>query len=170
MELKNNKGITLTTLVITIILLLIFASIITYGGSELIKKAKVESLKTNMLLIQAEAKSAVEQVKFEIYSLDSNAADYNEKVSEIKSRNLIGISLNENESLKTQMQNIVGAETDLSNFYYLTIENLKSMNIDIEATNNDYVVAYDINNVDVNVYYVKGYKIDNTMCYSLDDF
>lgn len=170
MELKNNKGITLTTLVITIILLLILASITTYGGSELIKKAKAESLKTNMLLIQAEAKSAVEQVKFEMYSLDTNAADYNEKVSEIRSKNLIGIPLNENESLRSQVQNIVGVETDLSNFYYLTPENLQSMNIETDSTNNDYVVAYDINNVDVDVYYVKGYKIDNTMCYSLDDF
>lgn len=170
MELRNNKGITLTTLVVTIILLLILASITIYGGNGLIKKAKVESLKTNMLLIQAEAKSAVEQVKFEIYSLDSNAADYNEKVSEIRSKNLIGIPLNENESLKTQMQNIAGLETDLSNFYYLTTDNLQSMNIEIDSTDNDYVVAYDINNVDVDVYYVKGYKKDNTMCYSLDDF
>lgn len=170
MKFKSDKGITLATLVITILVLLIIASITIYGGSQLIKRAKVESLKTNMLLIQAEAKSAVEQVKFEIYSLDRTAADYNDKVSEIKSRNLIGISLNEDESLKTKVQNIVGTETDLSNFYYLTIENLKNLNIDIDASNSDYVVAYDIDNVDVDVYYVKGYKVDDRMCYSLDDF
>lgn len=170
MKIKNNKGVTLSSLVITIIVLIILASITTYGGSQVIKKAKVESLKTNMLLIQAETKSAVEQVKFEIYSLDTNAADYSEKVSEVRSKNLIGIPLSENESLKTQMQNILGAEADLSNFYYLTTENLQSMNIDIDASNNDYVVAYDIDNVDVDVYYVKGYKVDDRMCYSLDDF
>ena len=53
MKVKNNKGITLIALTITIIILLILASITIYSGKESIKKAQLESLKTNMLLIKA---------------------------------------------------------------------------------------------------------------------
>ena len=56
MKVKNNKGITLIALTITIIILLILASITIYSGKESIKKAQLESLKTNMLLIKAKAK------------------------------------------------------------------------------------------------------------------
>lgn len=64
MNIKNNKGITLTALTITIIVLLILASITIYSGIESIQKAELESLKTNMLLIKAKAKEYVEQASF----------------------------------------------------------------------------------------------------------
>ena len=64
MKVKNNKGITLIALTITIIILLILASITIYSGKESIKKAQLESLKTNMLLIKAKAKEYVEQASF----------------------------------------------------------------------------------------------------------
>lgn len=78
-NLKNNKGITLIALSITIIVLLILASITIYSGTESIKKAQLENLKTNMLLIKAKAKEYVEQASFK------NGVDDTKIKEEVKS-------------------------------------------------------------------------------------
>ena len=53
---ERNKGVTLATLVITIVVLLILSGItINYGVSN-IKRAKIQNIKTNMLLIEAKTK------------------------------------------------------------------------------------------------------------------
>ena len=51
MKKNKNRGITLASLVITIIVLLIIAGISVYSGTDIIKRAKLEELKTNMLQI-----------------------------------------------------------------------------------------------------------------------
>ena len=50
---KSEKGITLVILVSTVIILLIIAGVGIGTGLNIMKKASVESLKTNMLLLQA---------------------------------------------------------------------------------------------------------------------
>lgn len=50
--LKNNKGITLVALTITIILLLILASVTLYNGGDSIKVSKSNSLKAQLELVQ----------------------------------------------------------------------------------------------------------------------
>lgn len=62
----NNNGITLISLVITIIVLLIIASISIYYGTEAIKKANVENIRTNMLLINSKAKEYCEEANFKL--------------------------------------------------------------------------------------------------------
>ena len=74
MNIKNNKGITLAALTITIIIILIIAGIVIYNGSKLVDDAKYEDVKTNMLLIQAEIKNYVEQAKFENKKLEDIVA------------------------------------------------------------------------------------------------
>ena len=64
--LKENRGVTLLALVITIVVMIIIAGIAVYTGTDTIKKAKLEELKTNMLLIEAKAKGLVEEVNFKI--------------------------------------------------------------------------------------------------------
>lgn len=53
---REQKGVTLIVLVVTIIVLLILAAITMYGGTDMIDKSRLEGLKTNMLLIQTKAK------------------------------------------------------------------------------------------------------------------
>ena len=55
MNIKQEKGITLTVLVTTIIVLLIIAGIGINYGRDTIQKAHLEELETNMLLIKAKA-------------------------------------------------------------------------------------------------------------------
>ena len=64
-NLKNNKGITLMTLVITIIVLLIIVSITVNYGIDSINKAQIQNMQTNMLLIEAKAKN---MLKMQIFS------------------------------------------------------------------------------------------------------
>lgn len=66
MRINENKGITLVTLTITVIVLAIIAGITVYTGVDTVKRANLESLRTNMLLIQAKAKEYVEEASFKI--------------------------------------------------------------------------------------------------------
>lgn len=52
-RLKNNKGITLVSLVVTVILLVILATTITYTGTSSIKNNKFERLKVELEIVQA---------------------------------------------------------------------------------------------------------------------
>ena len=56
---REQKGITLIAITLTVIVMLIIASITVYYGTDLIQNAKLQDLKTNMLLIQAKTKSGV---------------------------------------------------------------------------------------------------------------
>lgn len=59
-RIKKEKGITLVALAITISVMLVLISIAITGGSEIIKNANLENLKTNLLLVKAKAKEVVE--------------------------------------------------------------------------------------------------------------
>ena len=72
----NNKGITMIALIITIVVLSIIAGIAITGGRSTIEKAKLESLKTNMMLIKAKALECVEEVNFKL-------GPNNQKIDEI---------------------------------------------------------------------------------------
>lgn len=60
---KKEKGITLTSLVITIIILLIIASISVYSGTNLIKYAKYNKAKSEMETVQAQVNVWHEEYK-----------------------------------------------------------------------------------------------------------
>lgn len=75
---KNNSGITLMILVVTIIVLIIIASITVYEGKELISKSKVQTLETNMLTIQAKAKAYAEEIDAKIWTKSGSASDVDE--------------------------------------------------------------------------------------------
>ena len=76
---KKNKGITMIVLVITIALLLILAGISIQGGSSIIKRADLENLKTDMLLIKVKGKEYVENGNFNLGTSFDKLTDENEK-------------------------------------------------------------------------------------------
>ncbi len=170
MKLKNNKGITLTTLVITIIILLILSSITVFGGMSLIKRANVESLKTNMLLIQAEAKAIAEEVNFRENALNTEDQDNETKINAIRAELLEGqTQVSTDATIKNKM-NFLGTEEDLSNYYALTQEALQNMHVDTKVPEGEYyVVEYNFESLDVKVYYTKGYNYKGTTYHALSD-
>ena len=157
MKVKNNKGITLIALTITIIILLILASITIYSGKESIKKAQLESLKTNMLLIKAKAKEYVEQASFK------NGVNKSE-ISEEAKNELKGKEANASDYSKQNIT-INGGEI----LYKLTSDNLKEMGLkDVKlGSNEEYLVKYNIKDVTVEVYNTSGYENNGTTVYSL---
>ena len=158
--LKNNaKGITLIALTITIIILLILASITIYSGKESIKKAQLESLKTNMLLIKAKAKEYVEQASFK------NGVNKSE-ISEEAKNELKGKEANASDYSKQNIT-INGGEI----LYKLTSDNLKEMGLkDVKlGSNEEYLVKYNIKDVTVEVYNTSGYENNGSTVYSLSE-
>ena len=159
MKVKNNKGITLIALTITIIILLILASKTIYSGKESIKKAQLESLKTNMLLIKAKAKEYVEQASFK------NGVNKSE-ISEEAKNELKGKEANASDYSKQNIT-INGGEI----LYKLTSDNLKEMGLkDVKlGSNEEYLVKYNIKDVTVEVYNTSGYENNGTTVYSLSE-
>lgn len=62
---KNQKGVTLSALVITIIVLAILVGVTVGATTNLMSDSKIKTYITNMLLVQAKAESLYEKYQFE---------------------------------------------------------------------------------------------------------
>ena len=147
---KNQKGITLVALTITIIVMIIIASITTYAGSGLIKQAKLQDLVTNMLLMQVKAKEGAEEAKFQkVKDLEEAAAQFI-----IIGTKVAGSGISE---LEEKVSQILGTT---ENCYYFTQEDLQSMGLkDLTVSDYGYFVAvYDIDNIKAEIINTKGYN------------
>ena len=157
MNIKNNKGITLVALVITVIIILVIGAITVYEGSRLVDEAKYEDVKTNMLLIQAEVKNFAEQAKFEGLTMDKILED--------------GITLDDktliisepDSSLSSKIQEIKSKGNTTENgelvLYQIDEENMSELNLgslDSNASNN-YLVYINISgDIEVEVCFLPG--------------
>lgn len=147
----NNKGITMATLVITIVVMLILAGVTITGSYSLIKKAQLENLKTNMLLIQAKTKTALEE--------------YNFSKDESK---LIGVQIQEIDTDKISKLQKAG-ENYSSDWYCLNQEELNNMNLsDVKLPENEYFfVKYNKEDLTVEILYTQGFTENNKIKYTL---
>ena len=148
----KNNGITLVALTITIIILLIIAGISISAGGNMIKKANLEGLKTNMLLIQAKAKQYVEEANFKIGKSTEDAS----KISEV--RNEIYVEKAKLDVATNEVKNKINVTGD--NLYVLTTNTYSEWGLSkIELENEEaYVVGFDENNLTVEVYNTLGYN------------
>lgn len=161
---KNQKGITLIALAITIVVVIILSSIIINIGRNSIKKSQLESLKTNMLLIKAKAKEYVEQANFKSGPQNSYKDDGGNLKAEVSAE-------------------LKGTSADANNYSYITLEegqylydvnseleNMGLKNISIDTTKSEkFLVRYDIPNAKVEVYNTVGYDDNGNKKYSLTD-
>ena len=147
----NNKGITMVTLVITIVIMLILAGVTITGAYSLIKKAQLENLKTNMLLIQAKTKTALEE--------------YNFSKDESK---LIGSQIQEIDTDKIAKLQKAG-ENYSNDWYCLKQEELNNMNLsDVKLPENEYFfVKYNKEDLTVEILYTQGFEENNKIKYTL---
>ena len=147
----KNRGITLVTLVVTIVVMLILSGITITGSYSLIRKAELENLKTNMLLIQAKTKTALEE--------------YNFSKDESK---LIGTKVEEEDSDIISKLNKIGIN-DINNWYYLEQTDFQEMSLsDVKPAENEYfLVEFNKENLDVEILYTAGYTENNITKYTL---
>ena len=162
MKIKNEKGITLIVLAVTIIIMLIIASIAIYAGTESIKNAKLEALKTNMLLIQAKAKEYVEEVSFKIgVTSGVDATEVQNRTNQARTEIYINDAQLEVVTDTSKIPRLTSGNT-----YKVGQEALKKMGLEqIENTGGEYWVTFDEENCTVEVYNTEGYQGN----YSLTD-
>lgn len=142
---KNNKGITLAALVITIIVMTIIASIAVYQGKEIIAKSKVQSLETNMLTIQAKARAYSEEIESKVWALSDK------------------------EDQRTQAFSEKGL-TRINSTDEYTVENtaLTAMGLG-ELTGEEYTVIFSDNYKSIDVKFTAGIKYNNKLYYKLSE-
>ena len=152
--LKENKGITLVALVITIVVMLIIASIAVYTGKDTIKEAQLEELKTNMLLIEAKAKGLVEEVNFKIGLTKPEDEGYQTKKDSAEQEVYV-------EGAKLEKATNISAPSSIpvSECYEVTSEAMNEWGLDnIELEEGEYyLVQFDDVNATVEVYNTLGY-------------
>lgn len=149
MKKTNVKGITLVSLVITIIVLLIITSITIYTGGNIIKKADLQTINTNMMLIQAKVKTISEQAKF------------NKDTSKYKGTKISQITGN------SKIQKLIDDKIieDNENSYLLSQDDLNTMGLEKIKNEDGYVVNYDTDEI----IYVKGFEENNNMYHKLSE-
>lgn len=158
----NNKGITMIALIITIVILLIIAGIAITGGRSTIEKAKLESLKTNMMLIKAKALECVEEVNFKL-------GPNNQKIDEIVTiRGNVYESANENSAKLKKVLELKTEKPDIAipssipqdeTVYWVTEDTMNNWGINkIELSKGEaYLVKFDESEAKVEIYNTIGF-------------
>lgn len=174
---KQNKGITMTTLVITIVVLLILAGISVGTGNKVINQSKLENLKTDMLLIEVKAKQQIENANFDLgTNIDSvTEENKNARIQKAKSEFLgeeitTGDIFSDNIQLTTE--NIVAENANYTYYYKLSTQNLIDMglnNLKSDDKNGWYIIKYDIKNLKTEIYNTTGFENNDTTAYSLTE-
>lgn len=149
MKNSSEKGITLTTLVITIIVIAIIASVSVYVGTDIIKQANLQNVNTNMMLIQAKVKTISEQAKF------------NKDTSNYKGKKLIEVVGNKKID-ELVSNNII---EDQEKYYLLSQDDLNEMGFEKIQIEDGYIVNYDTNEI----IYVKGFEANKQTYYKLSE-
>ena len=169
MKRKREKGITLVALTITIIVLSIIASITINTGGNIIESAKLENLKTNMLLIQAKTKEYVEEVNFKKGPVDTA------KIETIRNEVYVvkgGLVFYESEEVPKEVKDLifkVSNETG-EQYYYVSrsaLDKAGLSKVEEGEDNGYYVVKFDEENITVEVYNTMGFENNGQNNYSL---
>ena len=164
---EKQKGVAIPILVIVIVIIIAITSIIIHYVKDMAEKNKLQDLRTNMLLIQAEAKKDLEEVCFQTANLDTKKEEDLAKINEIKKENLKGILVQGSEIENSIPQEIIIDE----NCYYLDETILNEMGVkDLNSEEYGYfIVKYDFTNITVEVINTKGYEGKYTLTQLIEE-
>ncbi len=146
---KKERGLTLISLVITIVLIMILVGVTAYYATPVIQNTQLQNLNTNMLLIQAKTKTIGENAKFNnntgmYMGTKINADNANEEITELINKGIINVE---------------------GNFYLLSKRNLEEIGLSNINYDSGYVVDYDTDEI----IYVKGFEYEKKMYYRLSE-
>lgn len=172
---KDNKGITMVVLTITIIILVMIAGISIGEGNQIIKSSQLENVKTNMLLIKVKAKEYAENANFKLGTNIESATDKETRITNAK-QELKGEEITDSSIFSSGMnisqENITNANTNYTYYYKLSTNNLEDMGLSrVESNEKDgwYVIKYDVKNIEVEIYNTKGFENNRVKYYSLTE-
>lgn len=179
-KMEKNNGITIVSLIITIIILLILAGISIGTGNKVIKSSELENVKTNMLLIKAKGKEYVENANFKLGTnfdnlTDADAEDKGNRITAAKKELEEELKKDNEITDKDILKNIGITPEDIDSYIYyykLDKSNLTNMglsNVKSDDKNGWYIIKFDIKNVEVEVYNTLGFERDGKKYYSLNE-
>lgn len=153
---EKQKGVAIPVLIIGVVIIIAIASIIVHYAEDMVEENRLQDLRTNMLLIQAETKKDLEEVCFQTANLDAKKEEDLAKINEIKKEKLKGIIAQESEVKDSIPQEISIDE----NCYYLDETNLNEIGVkDLNPEKYGYfIVKYNFENITVEVINTKGYE------------
>lgn len=181
--LKNEKGITLIALVITVILLLILGGVSIMGGTNLVNTAKAETIETDMLTIKAKAKEYMENVDSKNWaSKDTDAADNESGVStkegknrkELQDKYQLTLINDEN---KTNYINYSTWYVNTDDYTYYVLERKAFDKMDLSNIYEEgkvYIIRYPLEdgnteNLEMDIIYANGIKYKDITYYNLSE-
>lgn len=147
MNYKQNKGITMIALLATVVIMVVLATVTVNIGTKEIDRAKLEDLKTTMLLIKGRAQIVADKEEF--------GEDY-DSTGMLKLTDATGYNTSKLQSI---FNNI-----DTSNLYIWNQTAMDNNSIDVEITKEDFFV---INYETGEVYYSLGFTYEDNTYYSL---
>ena len=128
----ENKGKnlikTIITTIITAIILVVVLTIIGKLSVKVVTKTQLKDLKTDMLLIQQQAKKYSEEVSKQTVNLDETKQEDSDKITEVESTQLLGTKVSEC-SEEIQSKSKQAGITNLEEYYCLNKEDLEKMGI-----------------------------------------
>lgn len=169
MKKRNESGITLVALAITVIVMAIIAGISVKTGTDIIKRTNLENLRTNMLLIQAKTKEYVEEVNFKMgVNPDETKRSATRQEIYVEKGKLTALA-EADSAVKSAATAVRITDSDVC--YYVSSQALENMGLNQVKEENDnyYLVKFDETNITVEVYNTKGYNDNDTYKYSLTD-
>ena len=140
-KIGNSKGITLIALVITIIVLLILASVATYSGIDVIRSSKFTAFTTEMKIMQTEVNNLYNQWKNGEIAIDETTGN----ITNTADNSTIGKDLTYNSDVEDQA-NFVLVEvlslgdnlSSLTGYKYFDQETIQ--NLGIEAVEGEFFI------------------------------
>ena len=158
---KENKGITLLALMVSIIIIIIILGIAVNSGNNTLKKSKMGNMISAMELIKVRAEDYYEEISFE-----EGNKDFETYLMMMKNEKFI--------KKDAELEKIVLDKTFIENNYFIKWDTIKLKEQGIDSTIIDteedfFIIAYNYDNREVqNVYYSRGFKLDDeNIIYSL---
>ena len=154
-NIKNHNGITLMALVITIIILIILASIGTYSGIQVVKSAQFTAFSTELKIMQTQVNKLYEKKKNNEKILLNNVE------TDIED---IGTAISSSSEVQTQANKAFNASgiTDTPDYKYFDNTTIKNLNI--EGVEGEFFVNIDKRSV-VSYY---GFEYEGKTYYTLE--
>lgn len=133
---KTRKGLLAAYIKIIILIAIIVAAI--YGIYKVVSnsynKEEIETVKTNLLLIQGQTEIIAQKVEIKEKDAKYIGTPIKKKAGDAKIQNLVN-------------SNVIDLESKDSNFYCLNNDNLKELGLDEIQTEDYYIVDYKKNDV-----------------------
>lgn len=162
---RNNKGITLVALVVTVIIALIILGISITSSTDVFQKSKTADYITYMNLVKARAEVVFEEEIFSVGNIQTG-----------ESTNITDVKKIDGESEATDFDKKINNYTNTPNsdigFIKWNGEELASQGIDKSILNNNeyFVIIFDSEKMEtIDVIYSSGCRIDRTTYYTLTD-